>query len=228
MSADFPSWLKAVIFDLDGTLLDTAPEFVAVVQRLREEHGLAPLDAELVKSYVSDGARAMCSLALDMAQEDPRFESKRLRFLDIYAEQLGSATTPYPGIVELLQELQAANISWGISTNKPSYLTEPLLHSLALQPAPASVVCPDHVAQPKPHPEPLLLNCTQLACDARQAIYIGDHRRDIEAGRAAGMNTIAATYGYIHPEDDPQLWGADSVASQASELSLLLKESHAP
>jgi 2-phosphoglycolate phosphatase len=218
----FPVRLKAVVFDLDGTLLDTAPEFVAVVQQLRREHQLQPLDPQLIHAHVSDGARAMVSLALDMQPEHEAFESKRLRFLDIYQASLGTATRPYPGIVELLARLQAAGISWGISTNKPSYLTLPLIDSLALEPAPASIVCPDHVSQPKPHPEPLLLNCRQLRCKPDQAIYIGDHLRDIKAGRSAGMYTIAAAYGYIHHADDPDSWGADAVAASGHELAALI------
>jgi phosphoglycolate phosphatase len=218
----FPVRLKAVVFDLDGTLLDTAPEFVAVVQQLRGEHQLPPLDAQLIHAHVSDGARAMVSLALDIQADHENFESERLRFLDIYQARLGTATQPYPGIVDLLARLQAAGIGWGISTNKPSYLTLPLMDSLALQPAPASIVCADHVSQPKPHPEPLLLNCRQLQCDPGQAIYIGDHLRDIEAGRAAGMYTIAAAYGYIHQAEDPDSWGADAIARCGEELEALI------
>jgi len=225
MSLTFPEQLKAVVFDLDGTLLDTAPEFVAVVQQLRTEHALPPLEPQLIHAYVSDGARAMCALALDMTQDHPDFESKRLRFLDIYAANLGAATQPYPGIEELLQALAAAGVSWGISTNKPSYLTEPLLDVLSLQPAPRSVVCPDHVAKPKPDPEPLLLNCAQLSCDPAEVVYVGDHRRDIDAGRAAGMYTIAAAYGYIHHEDNPAAWGADCIAQSSEQLGQLLATS---
>ena len=218
----FPPRLKAVVFDLDGTLLDTAPEFIAVVQQLRREHQLQPLDPQLIRAHVSDGARAMVSLALDMSPEHEAFESNRLRFLDIYQALLGTATRPYPGIVELLARLQAAGIAWGVSTNKPSYLTLPLMDSLALQPSPASIVCADQVSQPKPHPEPLLLNCRQLQCDPGEAIYIGDHLRDIEAGRNAGIYTIAAAYGYIHHDDDPDSWGADAIARGGEELAALI------
>jgi 2-phosphoglycolate phosphatase len=218
----FPDRLKAVIFDLDGTLLDTAPEFIAVVQLLRKEHDLEPLEPGLIRAHVSDGARAMVSLALDIAPEEPAFESKRLRFLEIYQRELGTATSPYPGILELLTDLQASGITWGISTNKPSYLTLPLIESLGFEPAPGSIVCPDHVSQPKPHPEPLLLNCQQLRCEPDQAIYIGDHLRDIEAGLAAGMYTIAAAYGYIHHEDNPANWKANAIAERSQDLAGLI------
>ena len=161
----FPAQLKAVVFDLDGTLLDTAPEFIEVVQALRAEHGLPPMDHNAIRAVVSDGARAMVSLALDLPQDHPDFEDRRQRFLEIYAQDIGRATRPYPGIETLVRDLESAGIRWGISTNKPSYLTEPLLQRLGMQPPPASVVCPDHVSQPKPHPEPLLLNCSQLECN---------------------------------------------------------------
>ena len=167
---------------------------------------------------VSDGARAMVSLALDMPQDHPEFEARRQRFLDLYAEDLGFATAPFPGIQSLLTALAESGRRWGISTNKPSYLAEPLMQRIGLAPPAASLVCPDHVSRPKPDPEPLLLNCEQLACEVHEVIYIGDHRRDIEAGRAAGMYTIAAAYGYIHAEDDPHEWGADTVADTPQAL----------
>ena len=219
----FPSQLQAVIFDLDGTLLDTAPEFIEVVQQIRAEHQIGPLPESSIREVVSDGARAMVSLALNMDQTHQDFEDKRQHFLRLYANKLGRATLPYPGIMALVDTLTTANIPWGISTNKPSNLTSALLQRLNLTPAPASVVCPDHVSQPKPHPEPLLLNCSQLGVRADASVYIGDHRRDIEAGKAAGMYTIVAAYGYLHADDNPADWGADAVANSAAELPALLQ-----
>ena len=222
MREGFHDRLEAVVFDLDGTLLDTAPEFIAVVQQLRAEHELAALPECDIRATVSDGARAMVALALDINEADEIFESKRQRFLEIYAGSLGSATAPYAGIVDLLVQLQRAGITWGISTNKPSYLTDPLIACMAFDPPPTSIVCPDHVSQPKPDPEPLLLNCKQLDCDPANAIYVGDHLRDIEAGRAAGMYTIAAAYGYIHEHENPESWGADQVAADGRALAGLI------
>ena len=215
--------LQAVIFDLDGTLLDTAPEFVVAVNRLRAEHRLAPLPAAEIAPMVSNGARAMVALALGIveggiAEDGEGFEAKRQRFLDIYAADLGGGTQPYPGIRELLAQLAQLGIPWGISTNKPSWLTEPLVAAMGFEPPPCSIVCPDHVSRPKPDPEPLLLNCAQLGCEPGSAIYIGDHRRDIEAGRAAGIYTIAAAYGYIAPGERVSDWGADAVAASSEEL----------
>jgi 2-phosphoglycolate phosphatase len=214
----FPRTLKAVIFDLDGTLVDTADEFVPVVQALRAEHGRDAMDPQRIRASVSNGARALVSLGLDMAEDAPEFESKRLRLLELYSGVLGSIARPYPGIDQLLLELQQRGISWGISTNKPRTYTEPLLQRLAMQPEPGSVVCPDDVNHRKPHPESLYLNCRELHCAPHEAIYVGDHLRDIDAGRRAGMYTIAAAYGYIEPGDDPYSWGADAHADNSTEL----------
>ncbi len=215
-----PARLKAVIFDLDGTLVDTADEFVPVVQALRAEHGRAAMDPERIRASVSNGARALVSLGLDLAEDAPEFESKRLRLLELYSGVLGTLARPYPGIPALLAALAGRGIGWGIATNKPRAYTEPLLARLGL--APGSVVCPDDVVQRKPHPESLLRNCRDLQCEPGQAIYVGDHRRDIEAGRAAGMYTIAAAYGYIEPGDDPDQWGADARAGHSTELHRLI------
>jgi phosphoglycolate phosphatase len=213
-----PGNLKAVIFDLDGTLIDTADDFIVVVQALRAEHGREPMDEDLIRSMVSNGARALVGLALDLEETDPRFEIQRLRLLDIYSGVLGDSATPYPGIEELLAELYDSGVSWGISTNKPRVYTEPLLRRLSIQPTPGSVVCPDDVGQRKPHPESLYLNCKQLGCAPHEAIYVGDHLRDIEAGRRAGMYTIAAAYGYIEAHDDPASWNADAIVNCSTEL----------
>lgn len=221
--SDFPSRLEAVLFDLDGTLLDTAAEFIDAVQQLRAEHQLAPLPAAAIRAVVSDGARAMVSLALNICVDDDIFEERRQRFLDIYRAQLGSNTHAYPGIRELIGELHRAGIPWGVSTNKPSYLAGPLLASMNFTPTPASTVCPDHVSRPKPDPEPLLLNARQLGVRPENVIYIGDHRRDIEAGKAAGMHTIAAAYGYIHHSDEPAEWAAHSTAADSLELAALVR-----
>ena len=214
----FPRTLRAVIFDLDGTLVDTADEFVPVVQSLRAEHGREPMDAQRIRASVSNGARALVSLGLDMHENAPEFERNRLRLLELYSEVLGTIAAPYPGIKALLEQLQANGIAWGISTNKPRAYTEPLLEKLAIQPPPGSVVCPDDIGNRKPHPESLYRNCHDLQCAPHEAIYIGDHLRDIEAGRRAGMYTIAAAYGYIEPDDNPLHWGANAQAQHSTDL----------
>jgi 2-phosphoglycolate phosphatase len=216
--SSLPQNLKAVIFDLDGTLVDTADEFVPAVQTLRAEHGRDAMDPQRIRASVSNGARALVSLGLDMSEDAPEFESQRLRLLELYSDVLGSLAKPYPGIESLLRELEQRGVAWGISTNKPRQYTEPLLQRLAIQPQPGSVVCPDDVAERKPHPESLHLNCRELGCSPQEAIYVGDHLRDIEAGRRAGMYTIAAAYGYIEPGDDPNGWGADACVQCSTEL----------
>lgn len=218
----FAGTLKAVIFDLDGTLVDTADEFIPAVQGLRAEHGHPAMDPQRIRASVSNGARALVSLGLDMPEDAPEFESNRLRLLELYSEVLGTLAAPYPGIETLLARLHERGITWGIATNKPRIYTEALLARLAIQPPPGSVVCPDDVGNRKPHPESLYRNCRDLQCAPHEAIYIGDHLRDIEAGRRAGMYTIAAAYGYIEPGDDPLLWGANAHAQRSDELLELI------
>jgi phosphoglycolate phosphatase len=220
--SSFPQNLKAVIFDLDGTLVDTADEFIPAVQGLRAEHGLEAMDPQRIRASVSNGARALVTMGLDLHESAPEFDSKRLRLLELYSQVLGTMALPYPGIDTLLARLQGEGIIWGISTNKPRAYTEPLLARLNIQPSPGSVVCPDDVTNRKPHPESLYRNCHDLNCAPHEAIYIGDHLRDIEAGRRAGMYTIAAAYGYIETSDDPQCWGANAQALRSHDLLELI------
>jgi phosphoglycolate phosphatase len=217
-----PGELKAVLFDLDGTLVDTADEFIVVVQALRAEHGMGAMDAQRIRASVSNGARALVALGLGIAEGEPAFEDKRLRLLELYSEVLGSAAKPYPGIPPLLTELEARGIGWGIATNKPRAYAAPLMEALGLHPPCGSLVCPDDVKERKPHPESLYRNCRELNCAPHEAIYIGDHLRDIEAGRRAGMATVAAAYGYIEPDDDPHSWGADALVDCSKQLSALI------
>lgn len=226
MTRPDPAALRAVIFDLDGTLVDTASEFVVVVQALRAEHDLPPLEPARIRASVSNGARALVTLALGTREADRLFEGQRLRLLELYGEVLGSSARPYPGIEDLLAELAARGIGWGVSTNKPRAYAAPLLERLALQPPLGSLVCPDDVSVRKPHPESLLRNCRELGCEPQQAIYVGDHQRDIEAGLRAGMFTIAALYGYIEADDDPALWGADASVDSSTQLQGLILAPH--
>ena len=217
-----PAQLEAVVFDLDGTLIDTAEEFVVIVQALRAEHGRPPMDPAEIRRSVSNGALALVCLALDLKPTSKEAEQQRLRLLELYTEVLGTTARPYPGIVELLEDLASKGIPWGISTNKPRAYTAPLLERLQIQPPAGSVVCPDDVSHRKPHPESLLLNCRELGCRPANTIYVGDHLRDIEAGRGAGMYTIAATYGYIEAGDEPDSWNADAYAADSHALAGLI------
>jgi 2-phosphoglycolate phosphatase len=211
--------LGAVIFDLDGTLVDTADDFVPAVQALRAEHGLSAMDPARIRRSVSNGSPALVRLALGLTPGDADFEPQRQRLLVHYSALLGRHARLYPGLGALLQELRQRAIAWGIATNKPRVYTAPLLDALGLEAAPGSVICPDDVQEPKPHPESLERICTALGVAAETCIYVGDHARDIEAGRRAGMYTVAAAYGYIEDGDDPAAWGADDIVSSSHELA---------
>lgn len=208
--------LSAVVFDLDGTLIDTADDFIPAVQTLRREQGLTSMAEEQIRASVSNGSRALVRLALSIDEDHMGFEQHRERLLQLYANVLGKYAALYPGLGELLSELTRRNIAWGIATNKPRAYTVPLLDKLAL--TPAVIVCPDDVAEPKPHPESLHKACARLNCRSDEAIYIGDHLRDIEAGKRAGMFTIAAAYGYIEADDSAERWGADLLIDRSEAL----------
>ncbi|MBU2710349.1 HAD-IA family hydrolase [Zooshikella harenae] len=210
--------IHAILFDLDGTLLDTAPDLVAAVNRLRHAHGESNLDYDLVRNCVSNGAKALVKLAFSITEEDERFTALHQQLLAFYEEQLVNETTLFPGMDHLLQAIESRQLPWGVVTNKPSQYTLPIMDSLALTKRSAVTLCPDHVQQRKPHPEALLTACNQLNCIPQQCIYIGDHERDIEAGQRAGMVTVAACYGYIDNDSNPESWPADFHADSAMDI----------
>lgn len=216
--------LKAVLFDLDGTLLDTAPDFILCVNRLRASHQQPPLAAEVIRAQVSNGARALTRLATGLDEGDPALESLNCELLAIYREILGHHSALFPGMGESLRWIEDQGLRWGIVTNKPSHFTNPLLAKLALPYTPATVVCPDHVSRSKPDPEPMLLACLQCDCEPAEAIYLGDHVRDVEAGRAAGMLTVSCDWGYISPAEDIAGWGADHRIASPDAIPSLLKK----
>lgn len=203
--------LQAVLFDLDGTLLDTAPDFAFVINTLLERHGLAPRPYASIRETVSDGARGMVHGAFGYTDADPRFEPMRRELLALYSSHLADHTRLFDGMDAVLRLCEDNAIAWGVVTNKPSVYAVPLLRALQLDRRCAALVCPDHVTHRKPDPEPLLLACRQIGCAPEAALYAGDHRRDIEAGRNAGMTTIACAYGYVHPDDPCIDWGADHI-----------------
>ncbi|MBV1916238.1 MAG: HAD-IA family hydrolase [Pseudomonadales bacterium] len=212
--------LEAVLFDLDGTLLDTAPDFIAVLRALMTEHqiesGLSDLQ---IRSHVSHGSGALVSLGFDIDTGDQRFEPLREQFLELYAARLSESTRLFPGIEALLVNIEQQNIPWGIITNKPERYATPLLDDLNLLARTHTLICPEHVSNAKPDPESLLLACSQINCNPRNAVYIGDHRRDIEAGNRAEMETIAVLYGYIDSNDPPHTWGADTSVEDVAALT---------
>lgn len=222
-----PMKLKAILFDLDGTLLDTAPDFIICVNRLRQNHGQAPLADKVIRAEVSNGARAMTRLASGLADGDLALEALNCELLAIYREILGQHSVLFTGIADSLRWIEAQGLRWGIVTNKPSSFTNPLLAILSetgiLPFTPSTVVCPDHVSRSKPDPEPMFLACAQCNCQPEEAIYLGDHARDIEAGRAANMPTVACEWGYIHPEEDIAAWRANYRISTAGDIPALIK-----
>lgn len=214
---------RAVLFDLDGTLIDTAPEFIHIATQLRQEAALPALDTQTIWHSVSDGAIGMVRAALEMDTSDPSFELWRQRFLDHYERGLGSLSTPYAGMRELLSTLHAHGVPWGVVTNKLGRFAQPLMSLMSFMPEADVIVTPDDVMCPKPDPESLLLACTTLKVPTAHTLFIGDHRRDIEAGIAAGCQTIAATYGYLAEGESAEDWGADAVAASSLELQTLLE-----
>ncbi len=217
------SHIEAVLFDLDGTLLDTARDFAAILNQMRDQHSLPALPFESVRSTVSHGARALVTLAFDLQEGETGFETLRLELLERYGQHLAVHACLFEGLDGVLQHLEVENIPWGIVTNKPRIYSEAILSALALDQRCQSLVCADDVSRSKPDPESLLLACQQLQRQPGNVIYIGDHHRDIEAGKRANMITIAAAYGYIHSDDPVENWAADHCVENAEALLSLLR-----
>jgi 2-phosphoglycolate phosphatase len=200
----------AVLFDLDGTLVDTAPDFVRVLNDLRLKYGRPALAYDAIRVAVSAGARAMIQVGFpEYALDSPEFAALRQEFLDNYSLGLAQESRLFSGMEDLLTALESRNIPWGIVTNKPRIYSVPLLAGLALNERCQVLVCPDDVSQAKPHPEPMYLACNTLSVSPEHTIYVGDHIRDIQAGNNAGMKTIAVGFGYIPSHENINDWQAD-------------------
>lgn len=215
--------VRALVFDLDGTLLDTAPDFVVVLNRLLAERDRPPLPDETIRRVVSNGARALVTLGFGVEPGHTEFEPLRERLLTLYRDHLAVHTRLFPGLQPVLDWLGEQQIPWGVATNKPATYALPLMEAMNLRPAPESIVCPDHVVERKPHPESLYLAAKQLGCEPSQILYVGDHQRDIECGRRAGAVTMAAAYGYIEDSDDVAGWEADYRVGHGEEILPILK-----
>ncbi|MFS1605147.1 HAD family hydrolase [Acinetobacter radioresistens] len=228
--------MKAVLFDLDGTLIDTAADFIRIIQDMCRAENCEVVAADLIRTQVSEGARAMVKLVYPHLEvDDPVFLAHRQRFLDLYGADIAVETDLFEGMYPLLDELEARGIPWGIVTNKPRGLSKALLTALNLTERCAVLVCPEDVTRTKPDPEPMYLAARQINLPAEQIIYVGDHPRDIEAGRNAGMYTILAAYGYLPlgHKDNLTAWQADCIVNDISELrqkvcQLLKLESEKP
>ncbi len=214
---------SAVLFDLDGTLIDTADDLSACLNLLLEEEGLSMMPHSIIRKQVSNGANAMIRLGFGGDLASDRAQQLRNRLLVHYENNIARYSCWFDGLESLTQELRQARIPWGIVTNKPRLYTDLLLDAMEISQHVDVVVCPDDLNISKPDPRPLLHACSHVDADPVKAIYVGDHIRDIQAGKAAGMRTIAAAYGYIEADDDINLWQADYIIHDGHELKPLIQ-----
>jgi len=215
---------RAVLFDFDGTLVDSAPDLAGAVNDLRTERGLEVMPFAALRPYATYGARSLLKAGLDVTPEHPDYAATRLRFLDIYDQRKLLNTKLYAGVLELLIALERARITWGIVTNKSSRLAEPIIHELLRDRAftPATVVCGDTTPTPKPNPAPLLLAANSAKIDVATCWYVGDGENDVKASLAAGMTPVLATYGYVPDLAHARTWGAHHEIDQPLDLLALL------
>lgn len=207
-----------VLFDLDGTFADTGPDLHHAVNLLLGELGRPPIDYADFRPVVSHGSRAMLKAALGIDPEHPDFRPLQNRFLDLYLANITTHTRLFEGMESLLERLEAQSIPWGIVTNKPARLTNPLMEELGLSRRASAIVSGDTTAHAKPHPEPILHACRLTGVAPISTIYVGDAARDIEAGRNAGTRTLVALFGYLSARDNPADWQADGMISHPLDL----------
>ena len=213
---------KALLFDLDGTLLDTAPDFITALNRQLALHDLSSLPDEAIRRCVTNGSAGLIAAGFSMTQDDPRFGPLQAEFLELYFANLADRTALFEGLQSVLDECVVRGIPWGIVTNKPWRYTEATMVQLGLMDAAATVICPDHVKHAKPDPESIVLACSEIAIAPQDCLYVGDHVRDIDAGRAAGTRNIAAAWGYIEATENINDWQADWIVDQSHQLHELL------
>ncbi len=210
--------IRTVLFDLDGTLADTAPDLAHALNAVRLSHDLPALPFDLIRPVVSHGGKALIELGFAQTHIDADFETLRQQLLQHYHSDLATHTVLFPGMVALLDTLESRGHNWGVVTNKPGWLTDPLLEALKLDQRAGCVVSGDTLPQRKPDPAPLLHACLQCHSEAHQCLYVGDAQRDIEAGRRAGMQTLVALFGYIGEYEQPDTWGADGMVESPEAI----------
>lgn len=213
--------IKTVLFDLDGTLADTAPDLAAALNHVLIKHQQAPLPYETIRPVVSHGGIALTTLGF--GENHPDFDNIYKELLAHYQANIANETCLFEGMSELLTQLEANNINWGVVTNKPGWLTEPLLEALNLTSRASTIVSGDTLKERKPHPAPILYACNQAGSEAQECLYIGDAERDIEAGNRAGMLSIVALFGYIAESDKPDTWGAHALINSPQEIMPLIQ-----
>lgn len=218
--------IQTVLFDLDGTLIDTAPDMANALNILLTEEGYDTLAFDTIRPVVSNGSAALVQLGFpqlnDTLADQPEVERLKKRYLDIYQDKLCVDSVLFPGMERLLQYIEDQKMNWGVVTNKPGWLTEPLMQQIGLAQRAACMVSGDTTRHRKPHPEPMFLACKIANAKAQHCIYVGDARRDIEAGKHAGMQTVIAQYGYIGDWENTHDWGAHYSINAADELIPLL------
>lgn len=210
--------IDTVFFDLDGTLADTAPDLAGALNTLLVEEEKQPINFARIRPVASHGGNALLRLGFNVNENDPGFDQLRKRFLDLYEARLHNSTFLFDGMDKLLETLDEVKFIWGVITNKPRWLTEPLMQQLGLAHRTACIICGDSTDHSKPHPAPMQLANKMTKTRPATSLYIGDAKRDIEAGQAAGMHTLVALYGYIGTDDMPENWGADGMVNAPAEI----------
>jgi len=214
--------IRAVLFDLDGTLIDSAPDLGAAADKMRTDRGLPSLPLDRYRPMAGAGARGMLAEAFGMGPDHPEFAVMREEFFVNYESRMTAQTTIFEGVPELVRQILGRNMAWGVVTNKAARFTEPLTQAIPLFATASAVVSGDTTPHAKPHPAPLLEAAARLSVPPEHCIYVGDDERDIVAGLAAGMGTVAATYGYLGAKADPAEWGAHAAIKSPAELLQLL------
>lgn len=214
---------RAVLFDLDGTLVDTAPDLGLAANLVREGLGLTPLPLSVYRPVASEGARGLLRAGLQMTPEHPAYPQLREQLLRHYRANLAAHSRLFEGLGALLERLAARDVRWGVMTNKPSWLTEPLMRELALFERAACVISADQVPRAKPAPDGLLLALQRLDLPASDCIYVGDDARDVTAARAAGIRSVAASWGYLGDSIAIESWNADYLAASPAALAAMLE-----
>ncbi len=210
--------IRTVLFDLDGTLADTGPDLAFALNEALRRAGREPLPYATIRPVVSHGGTALLQLGFGDSLPAAEFDQMREFFLATYLAHITRETTLFPGMAELLAAIEARRLNWGVVTNKPAWLTSPLMAGLGLTARAATIVSGDTLPERKPHPAPMLLACKEAGSAAADCLYLGDAERDIAAGRNAGMRTLVAAYGYIGSDDRPDEWGADGIIDHPLQL----------
>jgi phosphoglycolate phosphatase len=216
--------IDAVLFDLDGTLIDSAPDLGAAADQMRVRRGMPSLALDAYRPMAGSGARGMLAVAFGMTPQDPQFEVMREEFFCNYENCMTQRTYAFEGVQEMLQQLTLAGLKWGVVTNKSARFTEPLSRAMSMFATAGAVISGDTTPHAKPHPEPLLEAARRLGLEPARCIYVGDDERDIQAGLAAGMGTVAADYGYLGEKADTAAWGAHARIKLPIDLLKLLNK----